>query len=52
MEEEIAFVKVQRRKAGAYMVTIPKEVVEKLKLEGARLKVLIDLEKRRVIYQA
>jgi bifunctional DNA-binding transcriptional regulator/antitoxin component of YhaV-PrlF toxin-antitoxin module len=51
-EEEAAFVKVQARKAGNYMVTIPAEVAEGLKLkESQRVKVLWDKQERRVIYQ-
>ena len=52
VEEEVAFVKVQPRKAGSFMVTIPVEAVRMLELKGEdRLKVLVDKEKRRIIYQ-
>ena len=52
MGEEIAFVKVQARTAGNYMVTIPGDIAEALKLKGGeRVKVLYDREKRRAIYQ-
>jgi len=51
-EQEIAFVKVQPRKAGNFMVTVPLEAAVALKLrDNERVKVLIDKEKRRVIYQ-
>ncbi len=44
--------KVQPRKAGNFMVTIPKEVVMELKLkDNERVKVLFDKDRRRVIYQ-
>jgi antitoxin component of MazEF toxin-antitoxin module len=52
MGEEVAFVKVQARRAGNYMVTIPGDVAEALRLKGSeRVKVLYDKEKKRVIYQ-
>lgn len=52
VEKEIAFVKVQPRKAGNFMVTIPKEVVHKLGIfDNERLKVLVDVERKRIIYQ-
>ncbi|MEM0049185.1 MAG: AbrB/MazE/SpoVT family DNA-binding domain-containing protein [Candidatus Bathyarchaeia archaeon] len=51
-ELEIDFVKIQLRKSGSYMVTIPKKIVESLGLRGGdTLKVLMDPEKRRIIYQ-
>lgn len=51
-EEEVAFVKVQPRKAGSFMVTLPTEVATTLKLkDNERAKVLFDREKKRVIYQ-
>ena len=51
-EEEVAFVKVQPRKAGNFMVTLPSEVASLLKLkDNERVKVLFDREKKRVIYQ-
>ena len=51
-EEEIAFVKVQPRKAGNFMITLPAEIAVKLKLrDNERVKVLFDHEKKRVIYQ-
>ena len=52
MEEEIAFVKVQPRQAGNFMVTLPAEIATALKLkDNERVKVLFDRDKKRVIYQ-
>ena len=52
VEEEVSFVKVQPRKAGSFMITIPKEAVRRLEIKREdRLKVLVDKEKRRIIYQ-
>lgn len=52
LEEEIAFVKVQKRVAGNFMVTIPGEVVLDLKLKGGeKAKVLYDEGKKRVVFQ-
>ena len=52
VEEEIAFVKVQPRKAGSFMVTIPIEAVRMLEIKrDHRLKVLVDKKKRCIIYQ-
>jgi hypothetical protein len=51
-EEEIAFVKVQPRKAGNFMITLPAEIATALKLkDNERVKVLFDRDKKRVIYQ-
>ena len=51
-EEEVAFVKVQPRTAGNYMVTLPAEVAAALKLkDNERVKVLFDHDRKRVIYQ-
>jgi antitoxin component of MazEF toxin-antitoxin module len=51
-EEEVAFVKVQERKAGNFMITLPAEVVAALKLKDSqRVKVLFDRDRKRVIYQ-
>ena len=51
-EEEVAFVKVQPRKAGNFMVTLPAEVASILKLkDNEKVKVLFDRDKKRVIYQ-
>ena len=51
-EKEIAFVKVQPRKGGSYMVTIPIDGVKMLGIKGGeKLKALIDAEKKRIIYQ-
>jgi archaellum component FlaG (FlaF/FlaG flagellin family) len=52
VEEEIAFVKVQVRKAGNCMVTIPGDVAEDLELKGGeRVKVLYDKGKKKVVFQ-
>jgi len=52
MEMEIDFVKVQLRKSGSFMITIPKQAVEMLNIKsGERLKVLIDKENKKIIYQ-
>lgn len=52
VEKELDFVKVQARQAGNFMVTIPREAVLELKLKGdEKIKVIMDKEKRRVIYQ-
>jgi antitoxin component of MazEF toxin-antitoxin module len=52
VEEEVAFVKLQPRKAGNFMVTIPAEVAAAFKLkDNERVKVLFDKDKKRVIYQ-
>lgn len=52
VEKEIAFVKVQPRKGGSYMVTIPSDGVKELGIvDNERLKVLVDKERKRVIYQ-
>jgi AbrB family looped-hinge helix DNA binding protein len=51
-EIEIDFVKVQLRLSGSLMVTIPKQAADMLGIKsGERLKVLIDKEGKRVIYQ-
>lgn len=52
MIEEVAFVKIQPRKGGSYMVTIPKDVIHILNIVGhEKVKVLVDKEKKQVIYQ-
>ena len=52
VETEVAFVKVQPRKGGSFMVTIPKEAVKLLGIKnGERLKVFVDVENRRIAYQ-
>jgi len=52
VEKEVAFVKVQPRKSGSFMVTIPIEAVRRLEIKKEdRLKVLVDEEKRWIIYQ-
>jgi len=52
MEMEIDFVKVQLRKSGSFMITIPKQAAEILNIKsGDRLKVSIDKENKKIIYQ-
>jgi antitoxin component of MazEF toxin-antitoxin module len=51
-EIETDFVKIQPRKGGSFMVTIPSGAVKELGIkDGERVKVLIDKERKRVIYQ-
>jgi AbrB family looped-hinge helix DNA binding protein len=51
-EIEIDFVKVQLRLSGSFMVTIPKQAADMLGIKsGERLKVLVDKEEKRIIYQ-
>lgn len=51
-EVELDFVKIQPRKGGTFMVTIPRDVVKELGIkDNERVKVLIDRDKRRIIYQ-
>ncbi|MCP8309761.1 MAG: hypothetical protein H3Z53_04645 [archaeon] len=52
VEKEIDFVNVQPRKGGSFMVTIPALAVKELGIKNKeRLKVIIEIEKERVIYQ-
>ena len=52
MEEEIAFVKLQPRKSGSIMATIPAVIIHKFNIKGnERAKVILDIEKKRIIYQ-
>jgi antitoxin component of MazEF toxin-antitoxin module len=51
-ETEIDFVKVQLRRSGSFMVTIPKQAVNMLNVKsGERLKVSVDKESKKIIYQ-
>ncbi|MEM2936555.1 MAG: AbrB/MazE/SpoVT family DNA-binding domain-containing protein [Candidatus Bathyarchaeia archaeon] len=51
-QEETAIIKVQRRPTGSFMVTIPIEVIRAFDIkEGDKVKVLIERERRRVIYE-
>lgn len=51
-EVECDFVKVQPRKSGSFMITIPKQAVDDLAIKGGeRLKVLMDTSRKRIIYQ-
>ena len=52
METEVDFVKVQMRRSGSFMVTVPKQAAEAINLKtGEKLKVLLDKENKRIIYQ-
>jgi hypothetical protein len=52
VEEEVAFVKVQERVGGNYMITIPADIIGKLRpKKSEKIKVLYDPDKRRLIYQ-
>ena len=52
VEVEVAFVKVQPRKGGSFMVTIPKDAVKMLGIkDNERMKVFVDEELKRVTYQ-
>ncbi len=54
VEEEVAFVKVQPRSSGGFMITIPAEAVRMLgikKEDRHNIKVLVDEDKKRLIYQ-
>jgi len=52
METEVDFVKVQMRKSGSFMITIPKQAADAINLKsGEKLKVLLDKESKRIIYQ-
>jgi antitoxin component of MazEF toxin-antitoxin module len=49
---EIAFVKVQKRIGGSFLVTIPSSAVKALKLiDNERMKVLLDDKAKRVIFE-
>ncbi len=49
---EIDFVKIQKRVGGSFLVTIPREAVKALKIiDNERMKVLLDKEGRRVIFE-
>lgn len=51
-EQEIDFVKIQPRKGGSFMVTIPIDGARMLNIKGhERFKVFIDIERKRIIYQ-
>lgn len=50
--EEIAFVKVQKRRGGSYLVTIPSDAVKLLGLvDNERMKVLLDKRSKRVVFE-
>lgn len=49
---EIGTVKVQPRKAGGYMITVPISIIRGLKLKGnEELKVYVDFEEKEIIYK-
>jgi hypothetical protein len=49
---EVAFVKVQKKTAGNYMVTIPREAVQGLGIKDSeKMKVYLDVESSRVIFE-
>jgi bifunctional DNA-binding transcriptional regulator/antitoxin component of YhaV-PrlF toxin-antitoxin module len=51
-DTEVAFVKIQPRARGNYMVTIPTEAVKMLGIkDNERTKVYVDKEKKRVIFE-
>lgn len=51
-EVEVAFVKVQRRARGNYMVTVPSEAVRILGIkDNERTKVYVDKEKKRIMFE-
>jgi len=52
VEEEIKILKVQQRPKGNFMVTIPKEISDRMRLrKGKKVKVLLDEKKKKIIYQ-
>lgn len=49
---EIDFVKVQKRKGGSYLVTIPSEAVKALRItDNERMKVYLDKGSNRVVFE-
>ena len=49
---EIAFVKVQKRVGGSFLLTIPASAVKALKIiDNERMKVLLDEKARRIIFE-
>jgi bifunctional DNA-binding transcriptional regulator/antitoxin component of YhaV-PrlF toxin-antitoxin module len=52
VEVEVAFVKVQPRARGNYMITIPSDAVKMLGIkDNERTKVYVDKEKKRIIFE-
>ena len=50
--EEVDFVKIQKRKGGYYLLTIPAEAVRQLGIkDNERVKVYIDKRTKRVIFE-
>ena len=51
-ETEVAFVKVQPRARGNYMVTIPHEAVKMIGIkDNERMKVHVDKDRKRIIFE-
>ena len=51
-EIEIGKVKIQPRKAGGFMITLPMAAAKILQIKGnEQLRVFLDFENRRVIYE-
>ena len=49
---EIAFVKVQKRAGGSFLVTLPTAAVKALKIvDNERMKVFLDDKSKRVIFE-
>jgi hypothetical protein len=49
---EVDFVRVQKRKGGSYLVTIPSEAVKELRIaHRQKAKVYLDKKSKRVIYE-
>ena len=50
--EEVDFVKIQKRKGGSYLLTIPAEAVKALGVkDNERVKVYVDKRTKRVIFE-
>jgi antitoxin component of MazEF toxin-antitoxin module len=50
--KEIDFIKIQRKTAGSFMVTIPHEAVKKLGIkDNETMKVYLDTEKKQVLFE-
>lgn len=51
-EVEVAFVKIQPRARGNYMVTVPRDAVKMLGIkDNEKTKVYVDKDKKRVIFE-
>ena len=52
VEVEIKSMKVQPRKAGGFMITIPKTATDILQIKDSEvMKVFVDIDRKRVIYE-